>query len=415
MSDHADIKLDTMQPIRTRPPFTGLVGRVGSFLLDVLVLYLLGWVLNRTFRHTLVHFNPYFSWLAYGFAFLYFWICEGPLGRGRTTGKYVLNMHIVTADGGVPGWGAAARRALVKTAVLLGSIDPFTQTMIFPAAAAYDTGIALTVVKLLATSLGIALGLAISIHPWKRAWHDQWAGTFVTGDPTPAAFRDTLDTPPDPVTARRIAMNLRMSAIFFVVASAVMLYRPLAVQFKPEARVPFEQALELQNAAPIAGARICQAYYPNVRNKEYFLTQIAALRQATAARKETVPTTDSLRATALYDGESIYVQAIATDRMTTATATGPAMLQDADRLRARAWQTWRQEETKTPTGLTARSFRLLLIEPYQFLLYHDHAMPTVIEGPADPAAGPLTTRDLTPPPTPQPTHETGTPQPTATK
>lgn len=412
-----DIKLAQMKPIRPRPAFSGFLGRIGAFILDVLALYMLGWVLNRTFRPALLHLNPFFPWLAYVFAFLYFFICEGPLGRGRTTGKYVLSMHIVTADGGFPTWKAALRRALLKTAVLLASIDPLTQTLIFPASATYTAGFVLTVFKIFAMSLAIALGLSISIHPWKRGWHDLWAGTFVTGDPTPSAFRETLDTPPDPVTARRMAMNFRMTTIFFVVATAVMMYPSIAIQLKPDSRVPYDRALVLQTAAPLTGARIVQAYYPNAENKKFFLDQIAKTRASMIARGETAPTTDSIREIALYDGESIAVQAIATDGMTTQTAMSPAMIQAADRVRANAWQIWRESESKNPSGLSARQFKVVFVEPFRFLTYNGMEIPAIIEGPADPAAGPLNPRDLTippalaPTPAPQPTHEPGKQQP----
>lgn len=411
-----DFKPAQMQPIRSRPPFSGLPGRIGSFLLDMLVLYMLGWVLNRTFRSALIELNPYLPWLAHVFAFLYFFICEGPLGGGRTTGKYVLNMHIVDAGGRAPSWNAALRRALVKAAVLLAAIDPGTQSLIFPPSMTYTAAIGLTIVKILFMSIGVTIGLSISIHPWKRGWHDQWADTYVTGDPTPAAFSETLDSEPDPVTARRMAMNFRMTAIFFVVATAVMMYQPITVQLRPESRVPYDYALELQNAAPISGVRIVQAFYPNPQHQNYFLGQVSDVRSRFEARKETAPTTDSLREIALYDGESIALQAIATDALTTQEAMSPAMIEAAGRVRAKAWQIWRESETKNKTGIPARQFKILLVEPFRFLVYNGEEWPAILEGPADPAAGPLKPRELkprpTPSPTPQPTHEPGTPQPT---
>ncbi|MCE5230497.1 RDD family protein [bacterium] len=399
MSDSgADTNLPKLKPVRPRPAFSGFFGRVGAFILDVLVLYMLGWALNRGFRPALLHLNPALPWLSYIFAYVYFLIGEGPLGRGRTTGKYVLSMHIVTADGGVPSWPQAARRALLKLAFFFALSDPFSDLLIFPASAYFQADTAVKVLGIVCTSLTITIGLSITIHPWKRGIHDLLAGTFVTGDPTPSGFHDMLAEEPDLLSSRRMALNFKMVGIFFVLATVVMLYRPIHDQLQPKVRERFDTISRLQADVSVPGLRIVQAAYPDPAYSRLFLENVNRVRAQAAQRNDAVPTTDSLRAMQFYDGESIAVHAVkVSDSLTTATAMSPAMIKAAEQLRAKAWQIWKEREAKSPSGLPARQFKLLLVEPFRFLVYNGTEWKAVIEGPADPAAGPLTARDLNKP------------------
>ncbi|MEN6624805.1 MAG: RDD family protein [Candidatus Sumerlaeia bacterium] len=426
MQDGSEPKFDSIKPIQPRPAFAGFVPRAGAFVLDGAVLFMLAWAVNRGFRNALVGLNPALPWLAHAIAFGYFLVGDGPIGRGRSTGKVTLSLHVVTANGGVPGWGASIKRAFLKQLVFFVALNILLYIQVFPATWAYPACVALSVFQIVCLALAVALGVSVSLHPHQRGLHDLWAGTYVTGDPTPEAFREAIATPPDAVAEKRMKMVPRMIVIFAVLATIAMLIRPVTTELKPESRVPFDHALQLDQKAPMPGMRIALAMYPDEGSKAQFAKQVAQIREDAAKRNAAVPTTDSLRQSALYDGETIAVQAIVMrGPLPFEAASSTETLKAADGVRRAAWQYWATAKPFSGEKVPARRFKLLLVEPLKFLVYNKTEWRALIEGPADPAAGPLTVSDpnikpaaadapttATAAATPQPANGPGKPQPT---
>ena len=425
MTTFSQREYDSLRPVRTRPAFTGLVHRAGAFLFDGIVFYGAAWALAAGLRPALLALNPLLPWLGQVGAFLYFFLMESPLGRGRSVGKTLFNQQVVTAAGTPPGWAAAFRRALLKSLVVLALVDPVIHGLIFPAASLPGSFIALLLLPLGALGYLIALALSVSIHPYKRGFHDLWAGTFVTGDPTPQAFLDALATPPDDMTLRRLRVNPRMSLIFLVGSVIFMLIRPIHGLRSEESRERLEDFEALQPEGALEGYRLVNMFLPDAVMAMQFNDGVTKIRNRTD--EKTAPTTDSLRASVPSDGTMIIVQALRRSGAIPKAADVPAgLIAEAEALRAQAWQVWQEREPlrraeyermraageKITVGDTkvdplpppaATRFRLALIEPFQILLYNKPAA-VRLEGPADPAAGPL---EVTPESIPRP------PQPVA--
>lgn len=101
----------------TSPRFrkAGFWRRVGGFLLDSIILGIVGWILGSLFADAFIRMGGWERFVGFGVALLYFVPLNSRLGGGQTVGKRTLNLRVVSKEGAPLGIG----RSFVRSFVLL--------------------------------------------------------------------------------------------------------------------------------------------------------------------------------------------------------------------------------------------------------------------------------------------------------
>jgi len=388
-----------------RAPFSSFWARLAAFAIDCGALYLGARLLDRGARLALLELNPWLPYAGHLLAFLYFWIGNGPLTGGRTLGKLVMSLQTVGADGHPLGWKAAARRAAIQQFVFFIH-DPERFAMGFPPSLAYGALMGFILLGTASLVESIVLAALVGFHPHKQGWHDLWAGSFVTAAPLPPAFTQTLVAPADFFAGHRRTAMLRLSLVFWVLATATLLIQPIQIYLQPQLRAVAHTLVRLNEELPLRPYVLVERDFPSAPVRRDFLEAAARVRESARIAGEAVPTTDSLRARVLdrggSDGETI-VALLYRERgvWSPQDLQEPGLREAVSRLRAQLWREWRAQppaaaDHATSAPLVARQFSAQLIEPF-LLFLHNGSMPRArVHGPADPAAGALVFEPIAP-------------------
>lgn len=405
-----DIIPETIAGPPPRKPFTGFVHRMAAFVLDYLTLYLVAMVLARVARPLLLGLNPWLPYFNPPLVFLYFWLGGGPRFEGRTAGRLIMRLHVVDAQG-LPITGrAAARRALLKTAAMMTlMINPYYYRLGFPPEMAHAVDLSLGLLTPFCITLLITEMFLIGMHPYKRALHDLWAGSYVTWNPTPATFFQALSGEPEPVVARKLVHLPRMALMFWLIASIALVVKPAKQLTDPQLRRDFTLMAQLQRqAAP--PTYLIDAINVPAADRE---AKIVELIQQERERQRRVPganiaTTESLRRELArsmhYDAKDLIVKMFRVHgAYSPEELNSTAFRQSMEKLRWTFWQAWQERRGKMKLSadaearealFTNRQFLAQLVEPLQVLLYTDERLRANVTGPADPAVGPLTFEEV---------------------
>lgn len=173
-------------------PVAGFRRRVGALLFDFLTLYALFFAVGFVAGGPLLQLGHWSSTLAAIVVLLYFALATGPVGKGRTIGKFLVGIRVVGYDGQTPSLG----RALVRTALLYPGILVafFVGPFVFDA----DTYRGLVFQSMAAGYLTFAhfVGTAIAImfNPFKQGMHDFLSRTLVQPAALPTtSFEETCE------------------------------------------------------------------------------------------------------------------------------------------------------------------------------------------------------------------------------
>ena len=403
-------------PIAAPTPFASLLRRAAAFVIDGVMLYMAGYLLNRIARDGLLTLNPWLPWLGNLAALAYFAAAQGPIGKGRTLGKSVMSIVVTDAQGAPLDWVSSLRRTVPQQVAFLVVANPGLYCLAFPPAIRTSAGFALTLVMVLALMFVITLVFSISLHPHKRGWHDMWGGSYVTGDPVSQVFLAALATPLDVLSERKLAHYWKITIVLFIIASVAMAYRPIASMRSAEAQTIRTELTQLQADYPMGPYFLAAVQHPDPQMKKLFLDQVHSERQAAIDAGETAPTTDSLRTHMVNDGETTIIQCLRLNGpFAKADLDDPEIRNSVGNMRANLWAEWpqwladRRREVADQIGASKdekvrqqlqdlddrlsqtdnRNFVVLLFEPFQLLIYTDTQPRGIIRGPADPAQGPL--------------------------
>ena len=237
-----------LKPLAERPPFAGFLSRLGAFIIDCVLLYYIFKGLDRVARPALLALNPLLPYLGHGLVYLYFWIGYGPLTKGRTVGKTLLGIQVAGWDGAPITWAAAAKRALIQQGVfaVFMLFQMVAYLIVIPPSLGFMGYATMVVLSATGFTLLLALSISVIMHPRKLGWHDLWAGSFVTGSPVPLSFRLALDTPLDVITERKMANHLKITMLFWVIVTAVILVSPFKTILSHDQRGEAEKMISLQ-------------------------------------------------------------------------------------------------------------------------------------------------------------------------
>ena len=153
--------------------------RAAALAIDMTALYLLAAGANHTLRAELLQLGHGAAMLAGLVCFLYFGLAAGPVGRGQTLGKYLLQLRVVDEKGQALDLPGALRRSLIMTAPLWGLLSlegvaaGFDLTERIALAAALQVGLMLCVGFLLSN------GLCVILDPLRRSAQDFASRTVV--------------------------------------------------------------------------------------------------------------------------------------------------------------------------------------------------------------------------------------------
>lgn len=380
-------------PPRPRPDFSGLFPRAAAFVVDSVVLYFAAFGLDKVAHETLVALNPALPWLAYPAAFLYFWLMQGPLGRGQTIGKKLLDIRVVNAAGNPPGWGAAALRSLMQTAVYAISIqiNPMFMVMGLPIATWKTASATIGVLSGLTLIWGVSLLTGIVIHPRRRGWHDLAGKTWVTNLTPDETFEEKTSAPFSPRETRALKQyRLGMPAIALI--GALMVTVPTLMNLSDaEVNEQFNDMVARQTLAPAGYASLYTSdptdFWRQVNEK---------LREQEAKNDD--PSGDRVTSETLRKRFGVWGETNLASIMKISGSMDPD-LQDAawragiDALRAELWRRSEQNRIEAmangETPPAATQFQLYHVEPVTLLLYRKNRVNYGVHGAANPADGPL--------------------------
>lgn len=155
----------------------GFFRRMGAMTFDFLLLYTVQRVLAGMLKEPILA-NPEAAWFIAGLlGFAYFALGDGPVGKGRTVGKFLVGIRVTTLDGGVPTLlQAAIRNALLFPAIIISRcVNPWA----FDSSTFFGTQMSLILTVYLMASLFIANVFAMIFNPFKMGLHDYVARTLV--------------------------------------------------------------------------------------------------------------------------------------------------------------------------------------------------------------------------------------------
>jgi len=154
------------------PAFAGFWRRVAAFLVDALLLGLVGWVIGAVFFDQLVRLGPWGRALGFVVALAYFVPQESRHGGGQSVGKRMLGIRVVNAAG-LP---LDTRRTLLRFAVF--GVPYFLNGAVLPMAlSTFLAGLPLALV-----AFGAMLALAYLLifnRRTRQSLHDLASGAFV--------------------------------------------------------------------------------------------------------------------------------------------------------------------------------------------------------------------------------------------
>ncbi len=254
MADIPQLPLDKRPPPQPKPAFAGFMHRLFALLIDMVMIYFVGYTLELAAREPLLGLGPWLPWVSHLAAFTYFWLANGPVGGGTTIGKAIISLRTVGSDGKALTLVEALRRTVIQYSLVFTATAALTARL--GGAGSVASYLIVEPFSVIAQALVIALAYGVMTHPHRRGWHDLWSGSFVTYDPEPVAFRAALAEPPDEDFNRRTASARSTSLVFFVMIVAMLGYFAFSVIGRADDRQRMADFDALAEDAAVPGYRL---------------------------------------------------------------------------------------------------------------------------------------------------------------
>jgi len=199
-------------------PVAGFWVRIIAFVVDTILLGFLLYGLSLIAREPLLAMGPWATWLAAAAIAAYFFLGDGPIGKGRTVGKLLMQIRTVDArDGGPVSLDRAAIRALIL-------LPPYFWMQGFIAPSLHPFPTSLTEMMILGAFPLVTLGLIlaqivhVAFNPTKQGIHDVAGRTLVLAADQRNTTWETLKEEAGPVGLERIRRSRQVAWITFAVA-----------------------------------------------------------------------------------------------------------------------------------------------------------------------------------------------------
>ncbi len=109
------IVAEAIEAIGESPPISGFWYRVGAFVIDTLLLGVIGQIIGWTFSSVLFRVGPYGRFIGWIILLVYFGLLNSNVGKGQTVGKRLLKIAVRDSEGACIGLGRSFLRAFVLT------------------------------------------------------------------------------------------------------------------------------------------------------------------------------------------------------------------------------------------------------------------------------------------------------------
>ncbi len=206
---------------RERPPVAGFWVRCIACILDVILLGFFAYAMVFVLKEQLLMLGKLAPYFGLAIIFCYFWLANGPVGKGKTIGKSLFNITTLRYDGQPLELKEALVRTLVQVEYWLAQyiIVPF---FLHDVSSQTPLMISYTIVNL-AVAFLIANAVLIGVHPFKQGFHDLLARSYVAKDP-PRLTEEQLVATPDERMAKWRRSAFQSAGIAFVVVLVISLY-----------------------------------------------------------------------------------------------------------------------------------------------------------------------------------------------
>jgi len=407
--------------------------RLSAFTIDLVAIYFVGYSVEMAAREQAMQLGPFLPFLGGVMVFTYFWLGNGPVGKGATLGKAILNLHTIQTNKSKLTLNQSFKRTLIQMPLIFASCFHLLDDLFhFPALVSFLGG---QVFAFGAITLILTNGYSMIAQPWKQGWHDIAVGSFVTPDPTPIEFDNVVHFPPDPYIDARIRANRRFSPIFCVLVGALMIGQPFLVVFSKHSRTEMEMADRARRSVSIDGYQLRRVQIPSEK-------QVARAQSSSSVQGSTLASSQTTARESALTSATLAVEADTSGTLERdgfgpgealvfrfAKIWGEAQEDDMKSSRARdeiekLRRSWRKtyEEVKQPgkaenppvKGLVATftdPFRfasdplVYLMDPFRWLIMSQADHVWAVHGPIDPEKGELIYEWIPHPlatPTPQP-------------
>ncbi len=206
---------------RERPPVAGFWVRCIACILDVILLGFFQYGMVFVFKEQLFVLGKLAPYFGLAIIFCYFWLANGPVGKGKTVGKSLFNITTLRYDG----QPLELREALIRTLVqmefwlVLYLIIPF----FFHDVRSQTPLMISHVIVYAAFAFLIANAVLIGVQPFKQGFHDLLARSYVAKDP-PRLTEEQLVATPDERMAKWRRSAFQSAGIAFLVVLVISLY-----------------------------------------------------------------------------------------------------------------------------------------------------------------------------------------------
>jgi len=163
--------------LRTPAPVAGFWRRLGALLFDMLAMYALFRVVSSLFGDQLLKVGPAAAWCSSLFVYLYFALAAGPVGRGRTLGKWLAGTRITALDGSVPSLGQGFLRTIVLFPAFLFAL--VVNPLALDKSSFYQAQVGIILTSYLSMAACIGIAFSTLFNPFKQGFHDFLAKTVV--------------------------------------------------------------------------------------------------------------------------------------------------------------------------------------------------------------------------------------------
>jgi uncharacterized RDD family membrane protein YckC len=175
MSTDVPSTIEPSPPAEVPPPDSvpaGLGRRFFAFLVDGLLLGIVGAFVGLALSDTLVRMGAFARLIGFGIALCYFGALDGSLGNGQTIGKRFLRLKVLNAQGGLLSFEPAAIRFAIF------AIPFFVNGL--PLAISRTPAIVTALLSIVIFGVGAAnLYLLIFNRPTRQGLHDLSVGSYV--------------------------------------------------------------------------------------------------------------------------------------------------------------------------------------------------------------------------------------------
>jgi uncharacterized RDD family membrane protein YckC len=218
-------------------PVAGFWIRAAAFAMDVILLNFFAYLLIFVFREQLFQLGYYCGFLGVFINLGYFAFFNGPLGKGKTPGKYFLNLTVVRWSGEPLDLQQGVIRTVVQLNFLL--VLHFFIPLFIRDVTSIEQLFTINVLRILVFAFLVANAVLVATHPFKCGFHDLAVRSYVARDPQRLEIAAVLASEGESIK-RWQRSAFQSAGIAFIVVLVLFTFQASRSLLSAEARRQFE-------------------------------------------------------------------------------------------------------------------------------------------------------------------------------